>query len=57
MLICGICVDDSTYLQVVERCKNFKQENAWNKKQSLIGDWVLLKVVKIYCLLFLKQRF
>ncbi len=48
MLIGGIWVDEPTYLQVIEECKNFKQSNGWNENTKFNWKNISKKTLSQY---------
>lgn len=49
MFIGGIWVDEQTYLQVLEECKNFKRENNWDEQTKFNWKNVSKKTLPQYC--------
>lgn len=49
MFIGGIWVDEQTYLQVLEECKNFKLENNWDEQTKFNWKNVSKKTLPQYC--------
>ena len=49
MFIGGIWVDEQTYLQVLEECKNFKRKNNWDEQTKFNWKNVSKKTLPQYC--------
>lgn len=49
MFIGGIWVDEQTYSQVLEECKNFKRENNWDEQTKFNWKNVSKKTLPQYC--------
>jgi len=49
MFIGGIWVDEQTYFQVLEECKNFKRENNWDEQTKFNWKNVSKKTLPQYC--------
>ena len=49
MFIGGIGVDEYTYFQVLEECKNFKLENNWELQTKFNWKNVSKKTLSQYC--------
>ena len=49
MFIGGIWVDEPTYLQVLEECKNFKKDNNWDEQTKFNWKNVSKKTLPQYC--------
>lgn len=49
MFIGGIWVDNTTYLQVLEECKQFKQRNNWSEETKFNWKNVSKKTLPQYC--------
>ena len=49
MFIGGIWIDEPTYLQVLEECKNFKKDNNWDEQTKFNWKNVSKKTLPQYC--------